>query len=294
MVEITWATRLPLMALFATACSHMPSAGARASAEATLGASAPPTATAAVPSRNAVATSNPLAVRDQADCPEGMLFIPEGDLSFIAQVPGKRDQSPQPQFFHIQAFCIDRTEVPTSKWNKETCGKQDSECMSGTSRIGPAACVSQAQAECYCENVLPGNKARLPTDPEWLFAALGSDGRKFPWGNTPYPDDLGSRTPDFCAIESRMPYEPCRVDGNTRDKGPFGVIGMGTNGFEMTATCLTLEAAPTAGQYCVSRGLNHSTDVFPLAQFPGLEDRETRHIGASLSFRCATSQRAQL
>jgi len=222
-----------------------------------------------------------------------MLFIPEGDLSFVAPLPGKRDQTPQRQTFHIQAFCIDRTEVPTSKWNKGTCGEQDRECMSGTSRIRPTVCISQAQAECYCENVLPGQKARLPTDPEWLFAALGSDGRKFPWGNTPYPDGVESRTPDFCAIEARIPYVPCRVDSNTRDKSPFGVIGTATNGFERTATCLTLEVDPTAGQSCVSRGLNHSTDVPPLAEFLILEQRQTRNIRESISFRCASSERAQ-
>ena len=284
MLGIMGAARLLLMVLLAAACSRTPSAGARPSAEATLAVSVRPT----------VAAPNPLTIRNQADCPEGMLFIPEGDLSFIAQVPGKRDQSPQRQFFHIQAFCIDRTEVPTPKWNKETCGEQDSVCMMGTPAESPAACITQAQAECYCESLLPGKTARLPTDPEWLFAALGSDGRKFPWGNTTYPDGLGSRTPDFCAIEARMPYEPCRVDSNTRDKSPFGVIGMATNGFEMTASCFTLEADPTGGQYCVARGLNHSTDVPPLVEFAALEPRETRNIRESISFRCATSERAQL
>jgi len=249
--------------------------------------------TAAVPSKSTAAASNPLAIRNQADCPEGMLFIPEGDLSFTARVPGKRDVSPQRQTFHIQAFCIDRTEVSTPKWNGEKCGKQDSVCMMGTPDESPAGCITQAQAECFCDNLLPGRRARLPTDQQWLFAALGSDGRKFPWGNTPYPEGLSSRTPDFCASEARMPDQPCRVDSNVRDRSPFGVIGMATNGFEMTATCFTLEAAPTGQQYCVARGLSHDTDVPPLADMVALRQRETRHLVPSLSFRCATFERAQ-
>jgi len=247
----------------------------------------------AVASSSAVAAPNSLAIRNQADCPEGMLFIPEGDLSFIAPIPGKRDESPQRQTFHIQAFCIDRTEVPTPKWNKETCGEQDSVCMGSTLRIGPTVCISHAQAECYCENVLPGKRARLPTDSEWLFAALGTDGRKYPWGNDPYPDGLGGRTSDFCASEAQMPDQPCRVDSNTRDKSPFGVIGMATNGFETTASCFTLETDPTGGQYCVARGLNHAGRVPPLAEMMVLKQRDIRSIGSWLSFRCASSERAQ-
>src|SRR6478735_5791252 len=137
MLEVTQATCLALMVLLATACTRTPSAGARPSADPTPAASAPPTVTAAVVSKSNAAP-NPLPIRTQADCPEGMLFIPEGDLSIVAAVPGRRDQSPQRQTFHLQAFCIDRTEVPASKWNSETCGKQEVECMMGTSRIGPA------------------------------------------------------------------------------------------------------------------------------------------------------------
>src|SRR6185312_4296362 len=43
----------------------------------------------------------------------------------------------------------------------------------------PINCVPWAFADNYCKV----KKKRLPTEAEWEFAARGSDGRKFPWGD---------------------------------------------------------------------------------------------------------------
>src|SRR5262249_17246451 len=45
----------------------------------------------------------------------------------------------------------------------------------------PINCVNWNMADAYCKV----NDRRLPTEAEWEYAARGSDGRKFPWGDDP-------------------------------------------------------------------------------------------------------------
>jgi formylglycine-generating enzyme required for sulfatase activity len=94
----------------------------------------------------------------------------------------------------------------------------------------PANCIDRIQAEKYCASV----RKRLPTEAEWEYAARGTDGREFPWGNTP---------PSTCAMAILTGMTGACGDrkgtwevGTTADgKSAFGALDMAGNVWEWVA-----------------------------------------------------------
>lgn len=269
------------------ACRHTPSAGPAPSAS----SPSPATSNAPAASSTSAPTVDPLAIRNQADCPEGMLFVPGADLNLTQRVLGKKSDEPRPQHFHVANFCIDRTEVPRPKWRPDLCGAPEPGCMSTVSWDVPMVCIEHEQADCYCARATAGIVKRLPSDPEWLLAAYGTDGRTFPWGNeSPEGVQLGR---NFCPYLTQQPGEAslCPPESNVLDRSPYGVIGMQTNGMEMTGSCAVLEAAPDAPPHCILRG-GGGGEYPEIGLYAIAPIRGPASSNSSQSFRCVVSRRA--
>lgn len=116
-----------------------------------------------------------------------MVFVPGGTFqmgSDPAQDPNAGD-SEQPQHaVTLAAFWLDRTEVTNSLYAQCVKAGQCDASRYATNSIYnganlPVVGVNWKDADTYCQWA----GGQLPTEAQWEYAARGTDGRLYPWGN---------------------------------------------------------------------------------------------------------------
>ncbi|MEO8875632.1 MAG: SUMF1/EgtB/PvdO family nonheme iron enzyme, partial [Polyangiaceae bacterium] len=138
---------------------------------------------------------------DSGACPTGMVPIPGGQF-FLGSDDGEPAEKPAHAVV-LRPYCIDRYEVSvaqyidcserghckrassTNEWDGITAKERetyDPLCnirQPATRSTHPVNCVTWEMSAIFCHDI----GKRLPTEAEWEFAARGSDGRKYPWGD---------------------------------------------------------------------------------------------------------------
>lgn len=175
-----------------------------------------PAATATAPAPAAEATLPP----ELRDTHGTMLLVPAGSFLYGANTP----DSPNPQqTVTLPAFYVDATEVSNEEYRRfaTATGQAIPESVKTAAPNEPVATVSQLDAEAYA--AWAGK--RLPTEQEWEKAARGTDGRPFPWGTTPWTDNVPDR------------LKP--VDSFPDRRSPSGAYNMAGNVWEWTSSIYT-------------------------------------------------------
>ncbi len=214
-----------------------------------------PVATAsatAAPTASAAAAPAALPAR-RTECPSGMVLVPGGKFFMGSDEPAFKLWQPAHKVT-LDTFCIDIHEVTAGDYkacsDKGECkrppstpdfpradGVSDAEhektltalaelCTFGKPELEkhPINCVPWSLADAYCDV----HGKRLPTEAEWEYAARGSDGRKFPWGDAP-----GDRTfMNACGTECTAWEKARGLTPSTRmydaDDGFFGTAPVGS------------------------------------------------------------------
>lgn len=155
--------------------------------------------------------------------PAGMVLIPAGEF-LMGMEDGLPDARPLHRLY-LSAYWIDQQGVTNGQYR--TC-VDGGTCLPPKVRAAfddpqleqrPVTDVTWMQARTYCQW---GGK-RLPTEAEWEKAARGTDGRRYPWGNS---DEVIQRSRGTLTDGkvSANGVEPVGVPLASRS--PYGVSGM--------------------------------------------------------------------
>ncbi len=273
----------------------------------------------------------PLPVTARLECPSDMVAVPGGKL-FMGNDDGSALERPA-HHVAMAPFCIDRTEVTVEQY-KACSDKADCKrapvanewegLSSADARITdplcnardperrkkhPINCIGWDMADTFCR----ASGKRLPTEAEWEYAARGSDGRKYPWGDDPPESTLlnacGKECPELgkYARTSLDPLYPgddgwpttAPVGSFPRGRSRFGAEDLAGNVGEWTAGYYAPYRSepqadpkgPLAGRLRVVRGgaWNSASSATLRLTVRSREPAEKRSF--AIGFRCAKAER---
>jgi len=164
-----------------------------------------------------------------------MVLVPGGVIKM-----GRNDGDEYEKPVHevrVSPFLIDRTEVTNEEYQRfvlATGQKAPSHWSNGLHPSGqgklPVVNVSWDDARGYAIWL----QKRLPTEAEWEFAARGTDGRIFPWGN--------EWNDSFANTARGREGKLLPVGSFPNGASPYGLLDMSGNVWEWTADNMVYES----------------------------------------------------
>ncbi len=221
-----------------------------------------------------------------------MVEVPAGRFWSGCRIRADKDctqDDPKPKRVHVGSFSIDATEVTVARYTacmaagRCTTPAAYERCNNSLRPNHPVNCVDWHQAATYCRWV----GRRLPTDAEWEKAYRGTDGRKFPWGNTDFKS-----TPLANISDDELPNyddgyaETAPVGRFKPDRSVYGAMDMMGNVAEWTQDWSTW--LDTQHDFRTFRGGSFS-DSPSYGRGAYINSVVPRKREAGIGFRCAAS-----
>jgi serine/threonine-protein kinase len=157
-----------------------------------------------------------------------MLLVPTGQFTMGTD---RSDASPNEQpssRVTLGAFFMARFPITNAQYEKFDPAHVKKRA-SWANDNHPVIYVSWNEATAYCKwlSQKEGRKYRLPTEAEWEYAARGSDGRLFPWGN----EFSSGKLANFADARTNLVWRVPNIDDGYAETAPIGVFPLGASPF---------------------------------------------------------------
>jgi formylglycine-generating enzyme required for sulfatase activity len=198
-----------------------------------------------------------------------MFLVPSGELIMGNPFPGAPPNETPHFRVTITRFYMSRFPITNAHYEAFDPSHK-SKRAPATGDRHPVVYVSSLEAMKFCQwlSMRERKKYRLPTEAEWEYAAKGTDGRKYPWGNFDKRGDLANfadKNTSFAWSDSQVDDgypESSPVGSFPRGASPFGIEDMAGNVWEWCgdffeaykSTSKTDPRGPTNGTKRVYRG----------------------------------------
>ena len=211
-----------------------------------------------------------------------VVSIPAGTFTM-----GDADNTEKAGMVTVSAFFMAVTEVTTKAYaacvasGKCTAAFTGGSCDAGVMgrENHPINCVDWNQATAYCA----AQGRRLPTEEEWEYAARGTDGRLFPWGNTTPTNQLCWNGAGNDLGQGNR-NSTCAVASFPTGNSPFNLSDMSGNVWEWTSSAYS---ATSGARVYRGGGWDNDHPSFVRSAYRYWLDPSGRDD--NLGFRCAGS-----
>jgi len=157
-----------------------------------------------------------------------MLFVPSAEFVMGSDAPDAGPTERPLTKVTVSRFYMSRHLVTNAEYEQFDPSHVRKRAPGAGARH-PVVYVSSLDAIKFCQSLSARERKRyrLPTEAEWEYAARGTDGRKYPWGNHDRRGDLAN----FADRNTVFAWSDREIDDGYPESSPVGAFPFGASPF---------------------------------------------------------------